>query len=332
MKRVLIIGPNFHYFNASIARAFQSLGWETLVDAYDTPVHPYTAINKLCYKFGDKSHQKQLSRERYDAHIRTIVDMWSPTLVFVLNGDNILPKTMQYIAQRVKTAIWTFDSVRRYPILIENLPYVAAVFCYEQEDIPYLKQKLNIDAHFLPQAYDPQLYYPIMDATKKYDLSFAGDVWQSKKRQAILQAIVDRFPNKKIIVWGVYKPWYKGIWRWLTRERRDIYKNCNTTAEVLNRTYNESRVVLNIHNEQQKSGANPKVYEIAASGALQLCDCNPYIEEVFGDSPKIKLYSNKEELLTLLEIIFENPSTHAEAMDMSQHTFEKRIEEVLYLL
>ncbi len=329
MNRVLIIGPNFHYFNASIERAFQTLGWETKVEAYDTPVHPYSSWNMVRYKVAqDKLALKQESRKKYDAYIRQIADQYCPNLVFLMNGDNLLPQTMEFLSKRAKVAVWVFDSVRKYPLIKENLKYADAVFCYEQEDIPYLQQELNINAHFLPQAFDPQLYYPIKRVAKKYDIAFAGDIWQSKKRQEILQAVVRAFPEKRIIVWGVYKPWYKGVWKWLTRERKDVYKNQNTTAEVLNRTYNESRLVLNIHVEQQRNGANPKVYEIAASGAIQLCDANPYVETL--EIPNIYFYHSSDELIQCIRTILNNPLA-SKQIDMSQHTFTSRIKEVLQL-
>lgn len=330
MKRVLIIGPNFHYFNSSIERAFQSLGWETKVDAYGTPIHPYSLWNKIRYKLTrDKLSLKQGARRRYDAYIRGIFDSYSPDLVFIMNGDNLLPQTIEYLSERAKVAIWLFDSVRKYPLIIENLKYASAVFCYEQEDIPYLQQELNIEAHFLPQAFDPQLYYPIKGVEKKYDIAFAGDIWQSKKRQETLQAVVNAFPEEKIIVWGVYKPWYKGVWKWLTRERKGIYKNQNTTAEILNRTYNESRLVLNIHVEQQKNGANPKVYEIAASGAIQLCDANPYVETL--GIPNIQFYHSTDELIQLIRTSLKNYVT-AKDIEMNQHTFVCRIQTVLQIV
>ena len=330
MKRVLIIGPNFHYFNVSVERAFRTLGWETKVEAYDTPIHPYSLWNKIRYKVTkDKLALKQVSRKKYDAYIRPRVDQYSPDIIFVMNGDNLLPQTMEYMSRRAKVAVWVFDSVRKYPLIKDNLKYASAVFCYEQEDIPYIQQELNIHAYFLPQAFDPQLYYPIEGVEKKYDIAFAGDIWQSKKRQEILQAVVKAFSDKKIIIWGVYKPWYKGVWRWLTRERKDIYKNQNTTAEVLNRTYNESRLVLNIHVEQQQNGANPKVYEIAASGAIQLCDANPYVDTL--GIPNIQFYHSTEELIQLIRTNLNNYVT-TQDIDMSPHTFVCRIKTVLQLV
>ena len=329
MSKVLIIGPNFHYFNASIERAFQSLGWETKVDAYDTPIHPYSLWNKILYKLAhEKLSLKQESRRFYDVYIRGIIDSYAPDLVFIMNGDNLLPQTTEYLSEHTKVVFWVFDSVRKYPLIIENLKYANAVFCYEQEDIPYLSKEYRINAHFLPQAFDPQLYYPIEGVEKKYDIAFAGDIWQSKKRQDTLQAVVNAFPDKRIIVWGVYKPWYKGLFMWITRERKDIYKNQNTTAEVLNRTYNASLIVLNIHVEQQTNGANPKVYEIAASGAIQLCDANPYVETL--EIPNIYFYHSSDELIQCIRTILNNPSA-SKQIDMSQHTFTSRIKEVLQL-
>ena len=330
MKRVLIIGPNFHYFNESIERAFRSLGWDTKVEAYDTPIHPYSLWNKIRYKVAqDKLVLKQGSRKKYDTYIQQIADQYCPSLVFIMNGDNLLPRTMEYLSKRAKVAVWVFDSVRKYPLIKENLKYANAVFCYEQEDIPYLSKEYRINAHFLPQAFDPQLYYPIEGVEKKYDIAFAGDIWQSKKRQDTLQAVVNAFPEKRIIIWGIYKPWYKGIWKWLTRERKDIYKNKNTTAEVLNRTYNESRLVLNIHVEQQKNGANPKVYEIAASGAIQLCDANPYVETL--GIPNMLFYHSPDELIQLIRVTLNNALV-SKREDLNQHTFESRIKTVLQQL
>lgn len=330
MKRVLIIGPNFHYFNESIERAFRSLGWDTKVEAYDTPIHPYSLWNKIRYKVAqDKLVLKQESRKKYDTYIQQIADQYCPSLVFIMNGDNLLPRTMEYLSKRAKVAVWVFDSVRKYPLIKENLKYASVVFCYEQEDIPYLQKELNISAHFLPQAYDPHLYYPNEGVEKKYDIAFAGDIWQSKKRQELLQEVVNAFPEKRIIIWGIYKPWYKGIWKWLTRERKDIYKNKNTTAEVLNRTYNESRLVLNIHVEQQKNGANPKVYEIAASGAIQLCDANPYVETL--GIPNMLFYHSPDELIQLIRVTLNNALV-SKREDLNQHTFESRIKTVLQQL
>lgn len=335
MCDVLVIAPDFHYFAQSITHAFEQLGLHTHCETYDNPIHPYTLRNQLKYKIGNKDTLKEQSRQKYKPYIEQIFDTLQPKLVFVVNGDNLLPETVEYMHQRAKIAIWLFDSIQRFPIAIHNLPYADKVFCYEKEDIAHLKNLLNINALFLPQAADNTLYYPIKTADKDLDIVFAGDIWQSEKRQQVLQKVVAHYSDKHIRIWGIYKPWYKGLWRWLTREHRNIYTNRNTNATTLNMDYNRAKIVLNIHHEQQHNGANPKVFEICATGAYQICDANPYLEQLFPNG-EIGLYHNEQELFSLIDYaLTHNMSAQANAarqIVLNQHTFVKRMEYVIHTM
>lgn len=334
MPSVLIIAPNFHYFAQSITSAFEQLGWQAHCETYDTPIHPYNHINRIRFKIENKNRLKELSRLHYKTYIEQVFNTLQPHLVFIVNGDNLLPETVQYMQQKTRVAVWCFDSVHRLPLVLDNLPYADSVFCYEQEDIAYLQEKMNISAIFLPQAVDTNLYYP-MHTSKNLDIVFAGDIWQSQKRQHIIQNIIAHYPHLKIRIWGIYKPWYKGIWQWLTRERRDIYTNRNANVETLNRDYNRAQIVLNIHHEQQHNGANPKVFEICATGAYQICDANPYIEQLFHND-EIGLYHNEQELFTLIDYALAHDMTMqsqaAYNIVIQQHTFIQRMKNILDIM
>lgn len=346
MSRVLIIGPKFHYFNDCIDRAFQKVGYETCVLAYDTPVHPYNGYNKVRYKFcADKLQLKRETRLQWQGEVNGVFNHFRPDLVFVMNGDMLLPETLQsFRSQGVKVVLWFFDSMTHISLCEENIPAVDAVFCYEQTDIPLIRELYGVEAHFLPQAVDTQLYYSMPNVAKKYDIVFAGDLVHSSKRREVAQAIVAHYPQLRIKVWGEYKPWYKGLWTWLTRERKDVYMNCNASVTQLNADYNASRIVLNIHNEQQQDGANPKVYEIAASGTYQICDANPYIQSLF-DKGELGLYhlETKEDTTHRYDGLFRcidealNSDKSAQAQAAMQkviegHTFEHRVRYVLSCL
>lgn len=334
MPSVLLITPNFHYFAASIAGAFEQAGYAVICEKYDTPIHPYTRLNRLRYKLGNKAALREQSRQNYKAHILQIFNKLQPDLVFIVNGDILLPDVVQTMHQSAKVAIWLFDSVRRLPTALPNLQFAHKVFCYEQTDIDYLKNEQNIEALFLPQAADTALYRPL-SVEKDLDIVFAGDLWQSRKRRQLIQAVVSHYADRKIRVWGIYKPWYKGLWQWFTREQRDVYTNRNASAEQLNLDYNRAKVVLNIHHEQQKDGANPKVFEICASGAYQLCDANPYIETLFPNG-EVGLYHNEQELFSLIDYaLTHDMSAKAQAAReqvVRNHTFTQRIETMLRAL
>ncbi len=335
-KKVLVISPKFFYFSDSIAAAFRKLGWGVDVLTYDSPVHPYDWKNMLRYKlFRNKEVLVSKGRNLFSREVQRRFDENCPDLVFVVNGAALLPNVSEHIRKSSKLAIWFFDSIRKYPEMKCNIPFADALFCYEQSDMSLIKEEFDKNALFLPQAADLSRYYKMENLSKKYDIVFAGDIWQSQKRQNLLQKVVKAFPEKKILIWGVYKPWYKGFWNWLTRERRDVYMNCNASSEVLNQCYNEARLVLNIHNEQQKDGANPKVYEIAATGSFQVCDSNPYVDSLFP-ARSVGLYRSDEECIELIAKVLGNTleldaeSAYQETIE--KHSFENRITKVLSTL
>ena len=125
------------------------------------------------------------------------------------------------------------------------------------------------------------------------------------------------------------------MWTWLTREQKHIYKNRNTTAQQLNHDYNHSRIVLNVHHEQQKDGANPKVFEIAATGTYQICDANPYIEQLFPNG-EIGIYHNEQELFDLIDYALAHDMSkqaeRARQIVIREHTFLCRIKQMLEFL
>ena len=331
-KSVLLIGPNFHYFLHSMKRAFQHLGWDVHLCLYDNPIHPYNFVNKVRYKLAkNKSGLKESRKEKYQTEIISIFTDVKPQITLIINGDNLLPTTVEFFAKNSRVGIWLFDSVLRITDCLPNLPYAHAIFCYEREDIKIIKQKYDIDSYFLPQAVDLSIYN-FVDLKKEWDIVFAGDIYHSTKRRILLPKVVDKFGDRKMIVWGIYKPWFKNPWLWLTRERKDIYKNCNTSSEQLNFDYNKSRIVLNVHHEQQKNGANPKVFEIAATQTYQICDANLYIEELFPNG-EIGIYHNEQELFDLIDYALTyDMSEKAKAaynIVTSQHTFIVRIKTIL---
>jgi len=339
-NRVLLIGPNFHDFNRYIAAAYEELGWSVTLEPYDTPVTPYTLWNQLRYKLTSrKEEMREHGRQLFSEQVRQVFDAVRPELVFLVNGEMLLAETVAYMRQSSKVALWLFDSIMRLPYCWNLLPCCDQIFCYEAEDIPMIQERLSITASFLPQAVDPSAYHPLEGERQTWDLVFAADLWKSEKRQRLIQRVVASFPERKIRVWGCYKPWYKGLWRCLSRERRDVYTNRNASTAQLNLDYNRSTVVLNIHHEQQQNGANPKVYEIAASGSYQVCDANPYIESLFSHG-EVGLYHDEEEMLSMIRWALdpahaEERETKAEAarkLIFESHTFVHRMQTVLQQL
>lgn len=334
MNKVLIIGSNYFNFNESVQRAFEALGWQCFVEGYDNPVHPFKGWMKWKHKFScNKERLREKQSQKYNGYIRQVFEKIQPDLVFVLNGSILFVETLDKFRQTAKVVVWMYDTLARYPKSKEHINHSDAFFCYEKQDTEaYLKQGKT--AYFLPQACDEKLYYPSGEK-KDIDILFVGTLYRYEKRIQLLKAVVRHFPDKRILIIGVYKPWYKNPFKWLFREKKAVYTNNNIPFQEVNNYYNRAKIVLNIHHETQQDGANPKVFEIAGAGAYQLCDANPYIEKLFPDG-EIGLYRSKKELLDLIDnALQQDKSGHARRarqIVLSSHTFTDRIKEVLKII
>lgn len=334
MKKVLIIGPSFFYYNHSIGNAFEKLGFDTKIVEYDEPVHPFNLKNKILNKvLMDKAPLQKKSRETFNAFIIKEFALYSPELVFIYNGDILEPETIQLFRKSSKVAIWALDGVYRHPRSVALAPLADAYFCFEQDDVTYLTHK-GIQAYFLPQACDTSIYYP-QSLEKDIDILFVGALYGYPTRIRLLKKVVETFPEAKIKIYGVYKPWYKNPLKWLFREKRNVFMNKNITPAEVNLLYNRSKVCINIHHEQSKNGANPKVFEISGARAFQLVDYNPYIASIFANG-EVGFYHSDAQLLSLIEQHLSSNDIEIvqQAYDIivSKHTFENRVSTVLSIL
>ncbi|MBR5018515.1 MAG: glycosyltransferase [Bacteroidales bacterium] len=335
MSRVLIIGPKYYNFLPAVEAAFGELGWETAVLGYSAPVHPYNWINKCRYKLSwNKAALEQESLGRFQQVVLERFRIFKPALVFVLNGDFLWTDTLDSLRAVSKVALWMFDSLSRLPGARGHEAHVDALFCFDKEDVLAFAQR-GVKAYFLPQACDPARYYPIPGIRKDIDVLFVGNMLYSTRRKRLTNALIDHFPDRKILVYGWYQPWFKGLGKWLKRPHKRIFRNVNVSSEKANILYNRARIVLNIHQEHQKDGANPRVFEICGAGAYQLCDWNPYIASLFP-AGTLGLYHDEAELIGMvrdsLRADTAEAASRAHRIVMHQHTFKNRMEQVLETL
>jgi len=332
MNRVLIIGPNYYNFLPAVDAAFRELGWETAVAGYDTPVHPYTFGKRLRYKLS--LHRERLVRQCRSAWQGVIQQRFEevrPDLVFVMNGDLLEAETLDRFRRSAKVALWLFDSRAKLPGAAGHENHVDALFCFEQADVEAFRSE-GKQACFLPQACDTATYHPIPGIRKDIDILFVGNMYYSPRRKALMNAVAARFPGQKVLAYGWYQPWFKGIGAWLRRPYKKVFTNVNVSSENANLLYNRARIALNIHQEHQRNGANPRVFEICGSGAYQICDRNPYVESLFPDG-SVGLYSGEEELIARIEAALSSDMSGQAAAACryvrEQHTFRNRMETVL---
>lgn len=296
-RKVLVIGPKYYNFLESVSSAFRTLGWICCTAGYDNPVDPYRFVDKCRYKLSSSGGRKRLERassERLGSRLKDEFEMVRPDLVFIMNGDGLPSWLLDCFRRSSKVVLWLFDNISKMPGVMPLLSHADRLYSFDMEDVKKLRES-GLEADFLAQACDDSIYHPL-DMEKDIDILFIGNLYYYPNRQRLLERVVDEFPDRKVLVIGSVKPWYKNPVAWLLRRRRDVYTNSDVTPREANLYYNRARVAINIHREDQKNGANPRVFEICGSGTYQVCDRNPYVESLFPDG-EIGLYGNGDELL-----------------------------------
>ena len=338
MSRVLIISTPFFGYHESVARAFRQLDYDVRVETYDEPIHPFRGLLRWRHKFSlNREALREKSRQKYKTYIEGVFDQYRPDIVFTYNGTILKDETLDYFrAHGAKVAVWMYDSVQRKDRMMceRHIDHADVFCCFEQSDVDYYAAQ-GKTAYFLPLACDTSIYYPISDNRKDIDILFVGTIYTSTKRKRILENIVEHYPNRKIVIYGDYKPYYKNPVTWLFRRHRDVFMNHNIPPKEVNELFSRTRIALNIHHAQTFNGANQRLFEACGAGAYQICDRNPFIASLFPNG-EVGLYDDTDTLFELIDYAIEHDMTaNAKAaykIITEQHTFVNRIQRILKLL
>jgi len=232
--------------------------------------------------------------------------------------------------------IWVYIKEKNIPLIgwwgddpvLKKVP----VECVKLFDKIYLVDKfwveqtktINPNTFYLPHAASIKNFHPITDKEKLYNITFVGDSFggnnEGIRRAETLKILYEN--NLKPVLFGdVY--WKKLFYKYPFLEK--TYKGSITSPEQLNNVYNNSKIVLNIHHSQLKSGTNQRTFEASASKAFQLSDYRDSIILHFGKS--IETYSSSEELIKKANFFLAHPK---ERIDLAEKSYQNVLEKHSY--
>ena len=137
---------------------------------------------------------------------------------------------------------------------IKSYNYVfAASIIYSKKMNEILPSKI----HVLNQCTDLDLFYPIKNKKRNYQLLFVGNT-----RKIFRKVIKDLLPTKhKLIVFG---------WGWQSFLKKDLIGGNYIPNKKLNEYYNKTKILLNDHWDDMKENGfiSNRIYDGVASGAI----------------------------------------------------------------
>ena len=334
--KILVVDNNFFNYGSAIEYYLNLRGFQVKRVCIEIPLNLRIRIYNMVTKKAKEILDLRKEFRLLDSQIEKISDdilqeytKYSPDCVLFIKADYMDRKTLQQM-QKSQLVVWSMDSYARYPFLIKDLDVFHKIFVFEKSDIKLLKEN-NFDAYFLPLCADERFFYP-QEKEKDIDILFIGAMYNDRLK--LFRKLIKRFPEANIKIYGYYINRVEYIKKFVykyTNRYRNFYGV--VTPEEAGNLYSRSKICLNMHNWQSKTGANPRTFEILAANAFEIVDYNPYIQEILKDG--VVFYQSEDELFQRIEYYLthdtERESIAAKGYEYTKekHMFSQRIDELV---
>lgn len=259
------------------------------------------SINKMLHNFRILPKGKNVFSEHPLAHInyrshnlmRTYQD-FQPDLVLLIRGIGFRSDVLERIRENTPLLGWWIEREERMEEAFRDITLFNWYFFMNSACIEAGMQKGFSNISLLQHSVDPDVFYPLADVKKEFDICFVGN-W-SPKRQAFIESLLNVTNN--IVIYG--GKWIKkNIFR---PNIRRCVKGDYVDGPELVRLYNKSKIVLNITNwgfgeGSRRSGMNMRVLEAPASGAFLLTDGSRDMHAFITPGKHVAVYNSMEDCI-----------------------------------
>jgi spore maturation protein CgeB len=331
LPRVLVVGSRM---------AADSMEWHVVdslrhmnapVEFFDCQSH-FNALPTLVAKTLRKTATLLLREpERLlERQLLNAVDRFEPSLVLVLLGNQLSPKTLDRMRARTSAPVvcWCQDQMTT----LGRQFLIGAGY-----DMVFLKDRYLLDLfsrmirsttfRYLPEACNPRVHKTVTltDADREKfgcDVMIAGTLYYY--RQEILRQL-GRF---KLKVWGEVPGWLQSRLAG-AQAGKSIVLNDKAKAAAA------ARVSLNTLHFAEIDGLNCRAFELAGCGAFQFVTSVPVLREHFLPGEEIIAFASIEELIDGIEYYLKRPemargiAKRGQERAYREHTYERRLGEIL---
>ncbi|WP_196594220.1 CgeB family protein [Pectinatus sottacetonis] len=311
--KILLIGEKGSYTDSFIY-AVKQLKCELNIYSINDFFTSMSFWQRKIYSLGWKDKLFIKFAKKQEKSIKSLYDKTKPNIVFFLGGCIVSQKTVDYMRQESKTAIWLIDSLKEklfYNAIYHKLAWFNVIFTYEKDDVHLIQERFKKKTVFIPVGYDERFYKKCNTEHKDIDISFVGG--RSDLRLSILEKAAEfAYKNRlKMCIYGITMDHEsRHFWKKYIEKRRFLHKypylsNClanirrippQKTAEV----YRSSKIVLNI-NRTASAAINPRTFEIMATNSFELMDSRKDYCGIVEPGSNMEIYNDAEDMVNKLD-------------------------------
>lgn len=326
-RRVLLVSPAFHGYDAAIATALEAAGHQVSVHCYD---QLGGLTHKLAHHLGHELPNRLGVVDRHSLRVRrtaraiAALDRHRPEVVVVVKGDDFLDDFWQELDGRsLPRVLWLYDELRRTQHDVSTMGRIGPIASYSPADVASMTAA-GIPATELPLAYDhrelPKPPPPTLD-----EVVFIGARYP--RRESVLTDLSSaglpvrafgrdwsHHPADRLRTWAPRRP---GVPAGRDLDRASAY-----------RTMAQSAAALNLHGDQD--GFTMRTFEACGVGGVQLID-RADVTAHYEPGTELAAFDSIEELVELAQRSRRDRSWAQSLRDagrrrtLAEHTFDHRV-------
>jgi spore maturation protein CgeB len=310
--KILVTFLPFMNYGQSIVNSLRQLGHDVIAVNMIYFSDQCNYIERKLYKIGATFLETNY-RKTWNKNFIDVCDKFQPEIVLTLNFKLFEHTTLHKLKKcGTKLILWMTDSIQRSFIKDYDyegkLGYFDNIYCFEEQDLGYLKDRYGLNSYYCPMGYDEDIYFPDSKTTQDIDISFVGSV--SKQRSEILQ-VVAKYAKQNSLNMQVFGKWWtkKYFWKEIKFARQysplnNYYYNGIAPLETA-KIHKRSKICLNIHIPVH-TGLNPRTFEILGTGSFELMDARKNISGLIRPDTDLVMYKDIDELLNKIEYYLSN--------------------------
>ena len=320
--------PHFHTITEYLERAIVAEG------------HELTVFEDRRHVIPGRLRKRSPFLNRFDLHLINRIFIARarrsrPEIAIVTGGHRIKAESVVTLKRMdIRCVLWTIDAPRIFAPITAVAPYYDHIFCQGTEAIELLEAAGIHGARWLPMACDPEFHHPVPcseEDKKRYgsDVVFVGSYYP------VRAALFERLVGFDLAIWG---PGWDALPP--SSPLRKHLRGRHTRPEEWLKIYSASKIVLSTHYQDPEGRfpvyqASPRVFEILACGAFQLCDDQYDVFRLFQDGRDLVRFTDAEDLVNKVTYYLSQDrerrkiATQGRQTVLSHHTYRHRIREVL---
>jgi spore maturation protein CgeB len=268
-----------------------------------------------------------------EARLLGMIDTFSPTIILVVLGNQLSPKTVALIRKRTTAPIvcWCQDHMTTLGRQFLVASGYDAVFLKDRYMLDIFSRMIRTTKfYYLPEACNPRMHRPldVVDEDRKIygcDVMIAGTLHYY--RQEILLQLIRHSPEINLKIWG-NKP------DWLQDRLPAYHMGRLVHGDQKVRAARSATICLNTLHYGEVNSLNCRAFEIAGCGGFQLVTRVALLAEHFEPDVEVVTFGNIDEMIEKVDYYLAHPAAAAEIAERGRlrahrdHTYEHRLTEI----